>query len=514
MAEVAFTVTQDTLDVVDIDDAAVKANYKFGLVYDRALASVSGDMVILHYIKEEQLLDHIKDVRDEDGNPIVINRDERNNLVITKDDVALINAQSNIRILSTNEKFKTKYPAILKVTPAEFTLTGVEQVEPLTTLFSKEFNGGQGHSVQAIYNSKANDKLTLTIDLSDDHNRNEIAKYKNATKGVKAKKKLQEAKNILKAQLLIQVKDAQGNSVSTLKGLKGGVMNNSSDNTHIALRNAVVDNEAFIEKLLKGGVEGVHNVMVEDADGNFTEPLVRVQQVLLGQPNYNYVTTEEGNIGVEFQPIPESQMDKVIDIGYSEGGKTFTKEHETVNTTFLTTLTKKNPKTKIPFIVVQIGSQKVAYRVKVASRETPNTQEFEDTFHSDALDIDKVNSLNRQLAAKGVDIKKPGEAFITFGQSNLTEEFFNDRLAKLKSMNYFYEVGEWISSKTDIKDVIRTQITVDIKVDKPLHSPKLSFDYDGLSLKNTKVETFKEEGKSKTADEAFTRESVDDMLEC
>jgi hypothetical protein len=514
MAEVALPVTQDTLDVVDIDDAAVKANYKFGLVYDRALASVSGDMVILHYIKEEQLLDHIKDVRDEDGNPIVINRDERNNLVITKDDVALINAQSNIRILSTNEKFKTKYPAILKVTPAEFTLTGVEQVEPLTTLFSKEFNGGQGHSVQAIYNSKANDKLTLTIDLSDDHNRNEIAKYKNATKGVKAKKKLQEAKNILKAQLLIQVKDAQGNSVSTLKGLKGGVMNNSSDNTHIALRNAVVDNEAFIEKLLKGGVEGVHNVMVEDADGNFTEPLVRVQQVLLGQPNYNYVTTEEGNIGVEFQPIPESQMDKVIDIGYSEGGKTFTKEHETVNTTFLTTLTKKNPKTKIPFIVVQIGSQKVAYPVKVASRETPNTQEFEDTFHSDALDIDKVNSLNRQLAAKGVDIKKPGEAFITFGQSNLTEEFFNDRLAKLKSMNYFYEVGEWISSETDIKDVIRTQITVDIKVDKPLHSPKLSFDYDGLSLKNTKVETFKEEGKSKTADEAFTRESVDDMLEC
>jgi hypothetical protein len=150
-------------------------------------------------------------------------------------------------------------------------------------------------------------------------------------------------------------------------------------------------------------------------------------------------------------------------------------------------MTKRNKTGKIPFVVLEVGGKRVAYPVRVETSKEVNTEEFEAIYNSDRSDSDKAKSLNRFMAANGIDIKEAGNAFISFGVTNLTDGNFQNKLAQLKAINYFYNVEDWVAEDSDMKEILTNQITIDIDVENPFHSPKLMFDYSQLDLAKGKV---------------------------
>jgi hypothetical protein len=87
------------------------------------------------------------------------------------------------------------------------------------------------------------------------------------------------------------------------------------------------------------------------------------------------------------------------------------------------------------------------------------------------------------MAAHGIDVKIPGNTFISFGDSNVNDDnFFQDKLAQIKRINYFYKVTDWTNTKNAIEDIVKSQISVDINLENPFHSPKVQLNYDNLGL--------------------------------
>ena len=220
---------------------------------------------------------------------------------------------------------------------------------------------------------------------------------------------------------------------------------------------------------------------------------------MLGHPSYNYVETADGMLATEFKQLSDIEAKSVVDVGYAVGTKTFTRDNQTVNTMFLKKIMNKKSTNKIPFIVLNVGGKRVAYPVKVASYGQAESGEFEATYNNKSADpVTKANALNRMLAKNGIDIKIPGNSFVGFFDNNLNDSFFQEKLAQLKNVNYFYNVDEWLDLNIDLIDIVKTQISVDIDVLNPFHSPKLSFSYSGLDMKDF-VPPKKGKTKKKTA---------------
>jgi hypothetical protein len=204
-------------------------------------------------------------------------------------------------------------------------------------------------------------------------------------------------------------------------------------------------------------------------------------------------------LATEFKQLSDIEAKSVVDVGYAVGTKTFTRDNQTVNTMFLKKIMNKKSTNKIPFIVLNVGGKRVAYPVKVASYGQAESGEFEDTYNNKSADpVTKANALNRMLAKNGIDIKIPGNSFVGFFNNNLNDSFFQEKLAQLKNVNYFYNVDEWLDLNIDLIDIVKTQISVDIDVLNPFHSPKLSFSYSGLDMKDF-VPPKKGKTKKKTA---------------
>ena len=510
VADVEIATSQDTLESSEFEDNTARANYSYGLVYDKVMASQDGDLITIYNITQDRFEDLIK------GTEVTFLKDDtgRNNIVLHKDDIAKINENTSLRIIATNKNLTSKFVTVLEVTPAEISMSGVEEIKPLTSDYAEEFNGGLGHNIPAIFGTNPGDKVVLVIDVKDQYNRNLIAKYQNIknkltnkkNKFSKAERKalteeLKDAKSALRKSLLIHA-EVNGNNVSTMKGLRNVTMDTQSDVIFEALRISILENEAQFDQIVEEGFSGKIEVMVESKDGTTSIPEITVQKILFGHPNYNLVSTEGGEIATEFRPISEDKFDQVTDIGYAEGGKTFTRDGKNVDTTYLKVSMKKNPKAKIPFIVLSVGGKRVAYPVKVGESKTVDTTEFEDIYNSDQLPSVKAKELNKILASNGVDIKENGNAFVSFGDSNLNDNFFQEKVAQLKAINYFYEVADWVGEKVSIESVLKTQVTVDIDVNNPFHSPKLVFDYSELDLKSSM--TTVAGTKAKTASKAST----------
>jgi len=66
----------------------------------------------------------------------------------------------------------------------------------------------------------------------------------------------------------------------------------------------------------------------------------------------------------------------------------------------------------------------------------------------------------------------------------VNDSFFQEKLAQLKNVNYFYNVEDWLDLNIDLNDIVKSQISLDIDVLNPFHSPKLSFSYNNLDLKD------------------------------
>lgn len=479
--KVVLPTSDDTLEAMEIPDTNKRANYTYGLTYDKAVVSYDGDNVIVHNMSEEQFK------KLTEGLDIPITEDEQNNIVFDKKYLEDLKANSNFRIAKS--KTANTYSVALEVIPTDSTMSGNEEVKPVDS----DYN--ESHDIQAIYAANPGDKVTVSVDMDNPWNQDLIHRYEavrrvynTKTKPTKADKKaLEEAKDAIRKSLNIQA-SIGGKVVATLKASRQQLQNETTDKVYEQFRNAIVDNPVFLGLLAQDGQKRV-DVEIERGDGSFGGPEISVKNILLGHPNYNYTNDEANNIGTESRQLTtDDQIDAIIDIGYLRGGKVFTRDHQGVNTTFLNVIAEKNPKSDVPFIVLNVGGKRVAYPVTMNTKNDIDFSEFNDIYNSqEGTLVDKANALNRYLASRGVDIKQKGNAFIAFGDTNINDDFFNDKLAQMQGINYFYEVEDWINPDSNMRDIVKNQITVDIDVTNPFHSPKLVFDYSQLSVKGGPV---------------------------
>jgi hypothetical protein len=249
------------------------------------------------------------------------------------------------------------------------------------------------------------------------------------------------------------------------------------------MRSAIVENEAQFEEFLNG--ESKFDVTVEteqlDEDGNpiFSEPNVTVTKTLLGRINYNFYETENGLVVREKQ-ITEEEAKSIIDIGYIQGDKVTTKNGTSPRLSYLSKLNKSGK--KVPFVVIRRGTHDIAIPVNVNERMSSSTQEFEDIWNSDTNMDDKIFALNRYLADKGINIKVAGKGFSLLDKETHSQEFFEQKLAELQNMKYFYDLDNWVKKSTDMMETLTTEVRVNFDILNPIHSPKLVLDYSKVEL--------------------------------
>lgn len=462
------------------EDTGSNANYKYSLTYDVVVASGTKDGVKLHNISLEQVEEKIGFKID----PSTVTRDEKGNIILSLGTINRINTESNLRILPDGGT----YSIVMELLPSAKE-GDPNRLYPLKSQFSEEFNNSEGHDIDAIYDIDAGDQVVLQIDPKDPYNAELIEEYKAA----ETDKQREEVKDKIKKKLLIRatvrVTDSEGNSyqahVGTLKGFNNGRKDKDSDVTFEAMRSAIVDNEAQFEEFLKG--ESKFDVTVEttkvDEEGNntFEEPNITVTKTLLGRINYNFYETENGLV-VREKGVTEEEAKSVIDIGYMVGDDVKTKNGTSPRLSYLSKL-KKSGK-KVPFVVVRRGMHDVAIPVNVNERMSSSTQEFEDIWNSDTNMDDKIFALNRYLADKGINIKVAGKGFSLLDKETHTQEFFDQKLAELKNMKYFYDLDNWVKKGTDMVETLVNEVRVNFDLANPIHSPKLVLNYSQIDLAN------------------------------
>jgi hypothetical protein len=460
------------------EDTGDNANYKYSLTYDVVVASGTKDGVKLHNINLQQIEEKIGFKID----PSTVSYDEKGNVILSLGTVNRINTESNLRILPDGGTYSIVMESLPSAKEGD-----PNRLYPLKSQFSEEFNNSEGHDIDAIYDIDLGEQVILQIDPKDPYNVELIEEYKAA----KTDTERQEVKDKIKKKLLIRatvrLTDSEGNSyqahVGTLKGFNNGRKDKQADVTFEAMRSAIVENEAQFEEFLNG--ESKFDVTVEteqlDEDGNpiFSEPNVTVTKTLLGRINYNFYETENGLVVREKQ-ITEEEAKSVIDIGYIQGDEVKTKNGTSPRLSYLSKLNKSGK--KVPFIVVRRGIHDIAIPVNVNERMSSSTQEFEDIWNSDVNMDDKIFALNRYLADKGIDIKVAGKGFSLLDKETHSQEFFEQKLAELKNMKYFYDLDNWVKKGTDMVTTLTTEVRVNFDILNPIHSPKLILDYSKVEL--------------------------------
>ena len=500
--DIEIPTSEDTLDDAEFSDVTTRANYRYGLVYDKVFASKDGDFITLHNMNASSLQDILgKDFIRTNGITIEKDPTGKDNLVLSQDNVDKINQNSNLRIRNTERNMLTNYSVVLE---RILGLDGKATYKALSSTFSDEFNNGEGHDIKSVFEANIGDEVEITTDLDNAYNIGLIVEYKRELRSYNSKTQqseqdridLDKAYNKLVSKLNIQAK-INGKVVSTMKGLNKTVQDKKSDNVYVQFRNNILSNPDQFEAILSG--TGEYTIKITNSNDEFIKPKITVSEVLIGHPNYNYVETADGILATEFKGLSDVEAKAVVDVGYVVGTKTFTRDNKTVNTMMLKKLIDKKSKNKIPFIVLNVGGKRIAYPVKVGSFGKAEVAEFESIYSNKTTDqVTKANALNRILAKNGIDIKQPGNSFIGFFDDNLNNNFFQEKLAQLKNVNYFYKVDDWLDLNVGLQDIVKTQLAVDIDVLNPFHSPKLSFSYDELNLKDF-VPPKKGKGKGKTA---------------
>jgi len=498
--------TAETMNDVDIPDKVRGANTQFGNTAHKVIFSTEGTgdkkIYTIYHLTQDGLIKEIGNL------PIKTDRlDERNNILLTAEEVRLINENTDLKIITDS-----KYSRASTVIKAKLMPDGSIKYVGLDSDFNNELR--EGIDFPAVYEAEPGDEIEVFVDPKSDYNKENLARIRNLFKELaKVKKnpvKTKAIKDQIKAEKVWLQENLQvmarinGRVVAMFKGIRGGVKNDT-DLLFAEFRKAIISDDNNLAALTSDTANGVITVKVKGKDLISRKPVITVKQVLMGIPNYNYDQNEDGAMVTVFKPIPEQQQVKIVDIGYSLNGKTFTRDGKTVNTTFLANMTKRNKTGKIPFVVLEVGGKRVAYPVRVENAKDVNTEEFEAIYNSERSDSDKAKSLNRFMAANGIDIKEAGNAFISFGVTNLTDENFQNKLAQLKAINYFYNVEDWIAEDSNMKDILTNQVTIDIDVENPFHSPKLMFDYSQLDLAKGKVT------KESTATQ--TSNNIDDEAE-
>lgn len=452
---------------VDFPDKGSSANYSLAQQYATVTAvgledgniSVSG-----------LSLSDLKDVAGVDF-PTVENleENEKGNTVITPSVASMLNRTSNLKVNPPRENSNTVYSVVLQK-DADGNLS------PLKSNFgSTGFD--KTMDVNISYTLANKDNINLSVSPKDSKNKELIDAYNNAVTVEDREAALER----LAKSLVIRVntnKDNKSHFIGVLKGKRKVDRKGKNDLSFEAMRNQIVNDPEFLGQILSTPL--TRNIPIKG------QP--KVKKVYLGHPNLNYVEAADGAVSVESRPFTEQDTKKVVDIGYVHKGKFDTRSGKVgIDTSYISKDIKKAGDGKVPFIVFEFHGRRIAYPVQMRKQEAPDNTILEEIFKSNATNESKVTRLNSILAERGIDIKGRGDAF-TF-QNIENNEFFDNKLAQLNAIDYFYRLEDWTNSKVDMAGLLQEQALLDINLSDPLHSPKVQIDYSDLKvdMSNTEV---------------------------
>src|SRR5699024_8497792 len=189
-------------------------------------------------------------------------------------------------------------------------------------------------------------------------------------------------------KLRINVLDSKGRRVQMLKGIRNeGEVKDNLRVKFITLREEIIsDFDSVLSSFYSGS-------SIE------TKNKIDVSRVFPGLPAFNMTLNEQGEVTKIFTPFTEDTVRDVSDIGYVENGKIKTKSGAKVNDDiFIRQMTEQSEGTegRIPFVVFEMGSKKLAYPVRVNEEQSPVTEtQFDEIFENDNLtDSQKANEIN------------------------------------------------------------------------------------------------------------------------
>lgn len=452
---------------VDFPDKGSSANYSLAQQYATvtAVGLPDGNISISGLSIED-----LKDVAGVDF-PAVENEEEnsKGNTVITPSVASMLNRTSNLKVNPPRENSNTVYSVVLQK-------DADGKLSPLKSNFgSKGFS--KRMDVNISYTLADGEELKLTVAPKDIKNQELINNYNKATT---EEAKLEALENLAKS-LVIQVnvnRDRKSKFIGVLKGKRKIDRKGKNDLMFEALRNQIVNDQEFLSQILSSPL--TRDIPLQGR--------VKTKKVFLGHPNLNYVEGEEGSVKVESRPFTDQDVKKVVDIGYVSKGKFNTRSGQKgIDTSYISKDIKKAGDGKVPFIVFEFHGRKIAYPVQMRKQEAPDNAILEEIFNSTASNESKVTRLNSILAERGIDIKGRGDAF-TF-QNIENNEFFNNKLAQLNSIDYFYRLEDWVNTKVDMAGILKEQALIDLNLSEPLHSPKIQMDFSDLKvdMSNTQV---------------------------
>ena len=351
---------------------------------------------------------------------------------------------------------------------------GEQSWSPVKSTFT-DYNNPQ--DIPAIYNLEVGDDLTLFIDTRDEFNANLIAAY-NKVKGKVGSKAEKEARENLIKNLRINTYKGKSN-LSDLKAITPSDITSDNDEIFASLRRQVIEDN--LEKITDKGA--VVNTSVK----------IKTKKILPGHPTFN-VEKRGSQYVVVPKAITKKQTEKIVDLGVRKGDETLQTRAGKGDSKIDTTYLPKNGK-DIAFVVIEVGNKKIAYPVKLMSQDQVDLEAFRKIYNETQNPTKKAILLNEFLANSGLDIKKKGNAFYSFGkENNLDESTFENMVSKLEKIEYLYPLKNWLDTKIPIEEAAQNA-TVNLDLNKPFHSPKIEFD---LSQFNKKAPTSPEETATKT----------------
>lgn len=314
--------------------------------------------------------------------------------------------------------------------------------------------------------------------------------------------KIEENFEALKKGAVIRIKDGEGNFLAVLKGKSSSGIKSPADLKFELLRDQVISQEGILEQI--SSTQLAEEIQI---------PGLKVKSVFIGHPNFNFVKNPDSSVSIEYKRMTQQDLKKVTDAGFVENGKIFTRsEAQGINTVFLKKFMRTSASNqKIPFVVIDKEGMKIGYPVRLDKLETPDNTELRSIFDSDATDTEKTVALNKILAQRGIDIKTPGNAFISVGEGNLNEDFLNEKIAQLEAIEYYNDPALWLDPNTNIQDVLLNQVSINIDLSNPVHSPKLQIDIDEVSVEIS-PEVITEENKRKVRDKSVEKSALHSIL--
>jgi len=460
--ENVVTITsQEVLDSIDFGEKTTATNYSIGQSYDSVTAIMTKDNTGKPVIEISGI--NANDFAEEVGFPFPFKTNDQNNILIDEETRVLINENSNISILPTNKNLTTNYSIVLKTTQ---NVDGTTTTSPLKSSFNNEFT--QQQSSEMIYLLSKGDELVLEVDPTDSYNVKLLDEYKKARTDKARSKALEN----LKKGLVIKVKDKNGNFLAVLKAKRKNAIKNKEALIFEALRDKVVDDEGFIDMISEVPV-------AQQLDFG----RVTVEKVYIGQPNFYFSKNADGTVTIDSRELTPQDIDKIDDIGYVQNGQATTRKGmKNIDMTFMNKVIKSPSDAKVPFIVFTVGKNRIAYPVKVATTKIEDLEEFRKIYESDTDIVDKATALNNYMAKKGIDIKLPGNSFISVGVNNVNDKFFSEKLAQLEKIEYFPNLENWVNIKSDMAMTLSSGVSIDINLSEPIFGPKVKMNLSELDV--------------------------------